>query len=91
MKRLITILGFSVLTVALLSAFAVPGFAKDKTIKVGFPAPLSGSAAGWGESMLQGTLLGIEDINEAGGVHGYQLELIKGDVESQDEWGEKYG
>jgi branched-chain amino acid transport system substrate-binding protein len=56
----------------------------EKKIKVGFPAPLSGPRAGWGESMMQGTVLGVEDLNAAGGVLGHQVELIKGDVEAME-------
>ena len=64
---------------------STPGFAQKKDpIKVGFPAPLSGSSAGWGESMLQGTVLAVEDLNASGGILGHPVELIKGDVEGQE-------
>ncbi|PKM82026.1 MAG: hypothetical protein CVU89_06715 [Firmicutes bacterium HGW-Firmicutes-14] len=56
----------------------------DRTIKIGFPAPLSGSSAGWGSDMERGITLAIEEINEAGGVLGHKLELVKGDVEGQE-------
>jgi len=84
MKRYLKILGLLLLVLAVLSVSVVTVLAKQKTIKIGFPAPLSGSSAGWGGSMLRGTQLAIEEINAAGGIHGYQLELIKGDVEGQE-------
>ena len=72
--------------VTMVTGFTViSGYAQKKDpIKVGFPAPLSGSSAGWGESMLQGTVLAVEDLNASGGILGHPVELIKGDVEGQE-------
>ncbi len=56
----------------------------DRVIKVGFPAPLSGTSAGWGSDMERGITLAIEELNANGGVLGHQLELVKGDVEGQE-------
>ncbi|MEB3100814.1 ABC transporter substrate-binding protein [Ferviditalea candida] len=56
----------------------------NRTIKVGFPAPLSGTQAGVGSDMEKGITLAMEEINAAGGVLGHKLELIKGDVEGQE-------
>ena len=78
---------FIILTVVTAAAFFVEGpcwAQKKEPIKVGFPAPLSGSSAGWGESMLQGTVLAVEELNAAGGILGHPLELVKGDVEGQE-------
>lgn len=70
---------------AVVFASATVCFAQKKEpIKIGFPAPLSGTASGWGESQLQGTTLAVEELNSAGGILGHPVELIKGDVESQE-------
>lgn len=56
----------------------------EKNIKVGMPAPLSGPAASTGSDMEKGITLAIEEINNAGGIKGHKLELVKGDVEGQE-------
>lgn len=45
-------------------------------IKVGFMSALSGDAATWGESTLDGAQLAIEEINRKGGINGRPLELV---------------
>jgi branched-chain amino acid transport system substrate-binding protein len=78
---------FSLMVLLVALIFVMPALSwgqGKKPIKVGFPAPLSGSSAGWGESMVQGTVLAIEELNASGGILGHPLELIKGDVEDQE-------
>ena len=48
-------------------------------IKIGFPIPLSGPTAVYGEPILKGAQIAIEDINAAGGVLGRKLELLQRD------------
>jgi branched-chain amino acid transport system substrate-binding protein len=48
-------------------------------IKIGFPIPLSGPTAVYGEPILKGAELAIADINAAGGVLGRKLELVSRD------------
>ncbi len=60
---------------------AKPAANTDKTIKIGFPAPLSGPNADTGSDMEKGITLAIEDLNAAGGIDGHKFELVKGDVE----------
>lgn len=52
-------------------------------IKVGVPIPLSGEFGVYGEQMKMATELAIEEINQAGGVLGRQLQPIYADEESQ--------
>ena len=54
------------------------------TIKVGEFASLNGSEASFGRSSHNGTLLGVEQVNAAGGVLGKKLELIYEDNQSKD-------
>src|SRR5580658_7454056 len=51
----------------------------DATIKVGEFASLTGKEATFGTSSHEGTLLGVEQINAAGGVLGKKLELLTED------------
>ena len=48
----------------------------DKEIVVGTHLDLSGPIAGWGVPQRNGHLMGIEDINAAGGVHGRKMRII---------------
>lgn len=53
------------------------------TIKIGEFASLTGKEATFGTSAHEGTLLAIEQINEAGGVLGKKLELITEDNQTK--------
>jgi branched-chain amino acid transport system substrate-binding protein len=48
-------------------------------VKVGVPLPQSGGAARWGSFSLRGATLAAKQINDAGGVAGMKIELIKAD------------
>ena len=49
------------------------------TIKIGFPIPLSGPTAVYGEPILNGAQMAVDEINAKGGVLGRKLELIARD------------
>ena len=49
------------------------------TIKVGFPIPLSGPTAVYGQPILQGAQMAVAEINARGGVLGKKLELLPRD------------
>jgi branched-chain amino acid transport system substrate-binding protein len=49
------------------------------TIKIGFPIPLSGPTAVYGEPILQGAKMAVAEINAKGGVLGEKLELLPRD------------
>jgi len=68
-------------SVGLPLAFAIalcPAQAQD-TIKIGVPAPLSGSYQNAGTDVVDGARLAVEQINAAGGVRGRMLELVPQD------------
>jgi branched-chain amino acid transport system substrate-binding protein len=48
-------------------------------IKIGFPIPLSGPTAVYGEPVLQGAQLAVAEINEKGGLLGRKIELLPRD------------
>jgi branched-chain amino acid transport system substrate-binding protein len=61
------------------------GGSKSKgTLKIGSASPLTGAFAGDGQQMVRGQELAVEEINAAGGVAGYQLELVKLDSKQQE-------
>jgi branched-chain amino acid transport system substrate-binding protein len=49
------------------------------TIKIGFPIPLSGPTAVYGEPILQGAQMAAAEINTKGGILGRKLELLPRD------------
>ena len=56
------------------------GSASGETIKVGLVAPVTGPYSGDGQEMQRGAELGVEAVNQRGGVNGRQLELVVADV-----------
>lgn len=54
-----------------------------ETIKIGLDYELSGQAATYGQSLVQGIELAFEEINKAGGVLGKQIEPVKVDNKSE--------
>lgn len=59
-------------------ALPVAALAKEP-IKIGFPIPLSGPTAVYGEPILKGAQIAVDDINAKGGVLGRKLELLPRD------------
>lgn len=59
------------------------GAAEGDTIKVGVNYELTGNVATYGNSSVEGLELAIKQINEAGGVLGKQIELVKSDNKSE--------
>ena len=68
----------AVAAAALALALPITAVAED-TIKIGFPIPLSGPTAVYGEPILKGAELAVADINAKGGVLGHKLELLARD------------
>jgi branched-chain amino acid transport system substrate-binding protein len=62
--------------VMLLGLVACQKEVEEDTIKIGFFGALSGDQAVWGQADRDGLILTVEQINEAGGILGKQVELI---------------
>lgn len=62
---------------------ALPAHAEDKVAKLGVLAPLTGGTAADGNEMVNGAKLAVDEINAAGGVAGYKLEVVVGDTQNQ--------
>lgn len=54
----------------------------EETVKVGLNYELSGNVATYGQGLTEGIELAMEEINEAGGVLGKQVEMVKVDNKS---------
>jgi len=72
----------ALLAAAFLSA--LPSYAQDKVAKIGILAPVTGGAAADGNEMVNGAKLAVDEINAAGGVAGYKLEVVVGDTQNQE-------
>jgi branched-chain amino acid transport system substrate-binding protein len=71
---------FRPLMAATALALAVPLVALAKEpIRIGFPIPLSGPTAVYGEPVLKGAQMAVAEINADGGVLGRKLELLPRD------------
>ena len=69
----------NVLALACATAFLSSAAFAAETIKIGFPIPLSGPTAVYGEPILKGAQMAVAEINANGGVLGRQLELLPRD------------
>jgi branched-chain amino acid transport system substrate-binding protein len=49
------------------------------TIKIGVAAQFTGSAASYGDNIYDGLSLKLKEINDAGGINGDEVKLVKGD------------
>src|SRR5271170_5552407 len=68
------------LSLLLAAAASMPAAANAAdAIKIGFPIPLSGPTAVYGEPILKGAEMAVAEINAKGGVLGRQLELLPRD------------
>jgi branched-chain amino acid transport system substrate-binding protein len=61
-----------------------PAVSAQKTLKVGMILAMTGPGAFYGKVMSRGAQLAVEEINKAGGVGGYRLELAIEDHKSGD-------
>lgn len=55
-------------------------WAQQKTVKIGFLAPLTGAVAAWGQPGLYGLNIWVEQVNAAGGIvingENYNVEIV---------------
>ena len=61
-----------------------PVHAQQKTVKVGMLLAMTGPGAFYGQVMSRGAQLAVDQINRAGGVGGFKLELVIEDHKSGD-------
>lgn len=69
--------------VALLAVSALMGFAQEKVLKIGFITEQTGVESYIGQASIPGLEDRIAEVNAAGGVAGYKLELIVYDTRSE--------
>ena len=57
--------------------------AQDKVAKIGVMVPLTGAFAADAEDVVNAAQMAVDDINAAGGVAGYTLEIVEADTVDQ--------
>ena len=67
------------------SVFAIPVQAEDETFKIGGIGPITGGAAIYGLAVMNAAQLAVDEINEAGGINGFQVEFNPQDDEHDAE------
>ena len=92
MKKLISLTLAAAMTMSLLagcgsnsSAGTDSADASAETFKIGGIGPITGAGAVYGISVKNGAELAIKEINEAGGINGYQIEYNFQDDELDNE------
>lgn len=73
-KKVIGITAAAAMAATAMTPAAV--FADDETFKIGVIGPMTGDYAQYGTNVYNAAKIAIDEINEAGGVNGYQLELL---------------
>ena len=89
MKKMISMTLAVAMTMSLLagcgSNSASTESASGDTFKIGGIGPVTGGAAIYGQAVKNGAELAIKEINEAGGINGYQIEYNFQDDEMDNE------
>ena len=57
--------------------------AEEKVAKIGLLTPVTGRLAEDGVESVRGAKLAIKEINSAGGINGYKLKLLVGDIKDR--------
>lgn len=78
MKKLVKVASAALAASMVLSTAA---FAEGETFKIGGIGPLSGGAAVYGQAVMNAIQIAVDEINEAGGINGYQVEFNPQDDE----------
>jgi branched-chain amino acid transport system substrate-binding protein len=84
-------LGALALGTVFIAAGCSGGTSSDKTLKLGISLPLSGGAAADGQPTLKGAQLAVDELNAAGGVGGYKIELLPLDHAVNGKYNEQQG
>ncbi len=83
MKKLIQRGFLLVLVIALITGCSAPATTNDNEIRIGVNYELSGGVATYGQSSVDGIELAVKQANDAGGIDGKKIVLVKYDNKSE--------
>lgn len=81
MKKIMALAITAAMTMSLGAAFVQA----DDVFKIGAIGPLTGAAANYGNAVVNGAQIAVDEINEAGGLNGVQIEYKGEDDELDNE------
>ena len=76
MKNIKKAVGLTAAVAMVVTAMAPVSVFADDTFKIGVIGPMTGDYAQYGTGVYIGAQIAVEEINEAGGINGYQVELL---------------
>ena len=79
MKKLTKVLSITAAAAMAASMMASVSVFADDVFTIGAIGPITGAAAAYGTSVMNGAQIAVEEINAAGGINGYQVELLTAD------------
>ncbi len=74
MKRVLGITAAAAMVAASIAPVSV--FAEEETFKIGVIGPMTGDYAQYGTNVYNATVIAAEEVNAAGGINGYQVEVL---------------
>ena len=83
LKKIISVTAAAAMVMSTVAPVSV--FADDATFKIGGIGPVTGAAAIYGQAVKNATELAINEVNEDGGINGYQVEFKFEDDENDGE------
>lgn len=83
MKKLIQRGFLLVLVIGLITGCSAPATTNDNEIRIGVNYELSGGVATYGQSSVDGIELAVKQANDAGGIDGKKIVLVKYDNKSE--------
>ena len=83
LKKIISVTAAAAMVMSTVAPVSV--FADDETFKIGGIGPVTGAAAIYGQAVKNATELAINEVNEDGGINGYQVEFQFEDDENDAE------
>jgi branched-chain amino acid transport system substrate-binding protein len=81
-KRRTVLTGSAAGMVSLTSGLAAPAIAQNEPIRIGYLPALTGPSSSTGVGINRGVQLGVEEINNSGGIKGRKIELVTRDTQS---------
>lgn len=87
MKKILVVLFSFMLLFTFACGKGTETLKSGETVKIGFLGPMTGDAGNYGKLMSQAVRIAVEEQNEAGGILGFNAELIIEDTEGKVEKG----
>lgn len=85
MKKLVSVMLVAVMALGCLAGCGAKEEKKEDTFYIGGIGPVTGDAAIYGTAVENGAQIAVDEINEAGGINGYQIEYDFQDDQSDPE------